>query len=311
MTEGGMKIVSLAAGTPLKEDRLSAGFGLNIYVGSAYDSSRSAVDINEYIALLSDTIDFRSVSDISDRRKFRGLNFNVGALYETGRYSFGLAVRTPFTLRTINDNRTANRVYERTPDTLLLISESSLLFNTDTKVDIPLQVALGMVFRAQENLLFAVDYEYKGFGNSKVYAQENELNPRSEFVEIDPQWKDVHQFRFGVEYQVATSWGTMPVRAGFRTEPLPYRHLTNVTDAIFDPTGSQRTFEYGDQEFGEVYTLGTGVQWSQVRLDLTYEYHTATRYQDGYFIDNLLKPDFISLQNNRSQRLSLGFTGFF
>lgn len=311
LTEGGVKVVSLAAATQLKEDKLSAGFGVNIYVGSAYDSARTAVDLSNFDVLANDYVDRQSVTDQTNRRSFVGLNFGFGAMYEIDRYTFGVAVKTPFEIKAENDRREANRVYERTPDTLLLESESSLLYMTDTKVELPLQVALGMVFRPQDNLMFAVDYEYKAFGKSKLFFQEDLLDPRSDFIESDPEWKDVHQVRLGMEYQFQTAWGTMPVRAGFRTEPLPYRHLVNVQDAISDITGMSASYELGDQMFGEVYTIGTGIQWSQVKLDLTYEYHTATRYQDGHFVDNLLKPDFIYLQNNRSQRLSLGFTGFF
>jgi len=304
-SKGGAKVATLAAATQLKEEVFSAGFALNIFIGSGYDSTRTTLGIDRIYQQLQ--ID----EDVTNRKDYLGVNFGLGFLYQADQYSFGLAVKSPFKLQTEFDRRVANFVYERTADSLLFRSTGSTLFKFKSKTEMPVQVAFGVAYRPQENLILSADYEFKNFGASKVLIQEDVLDPRSDYVSQDPQWKDVHQVRLGLEYQVATSFGIVPLRAGFRTEPLPYRQITNAVDSMSSLTGGNLTYTLGDQQFGQVYSLGTGIHWNQVRLDLTYEYLSVTSYMDGYFVDDPLKPAYIGLQDNRKQRVSLGFTGFF
>ena len=141
--------------------------------------------------------------------------------------------------------------------------------------------------------------------------QEDFLDPKSDLIESDPEWRDVHQFRFGFEYQIGMSWGVIPVRAGFRTEPLPFSHQINAREALADPTVEDVTFDRGDQVVGQVFTLGSGLQWGQVRVDLTWEYASNTLFRSGFLTDGFLKPQLILERENRTQRLLLGFTGYF
>jgi opacity protein-like surface antigen len=302
LVEGGVKAATLAAATQLKEEVLSAGFNVNIYLGKAYDSARTILDGSEFGVIYE-----RRLTDNVNRQDYIGINFGFGALYQTDQYGFGISVKTPFQLKTENDFRFYNATYEITPDSLQLRDETGVLALTDTKVDMPLQVGVGIAYRPQENFLLAADYEYKAFGSSKEYFQEDLFDPKSEFAEFDPNWKDVHQFRAGMEYLVTSSWGTIPLRAGFRVEPQPYRHLINGVGTALGGSA----YSLGDQVIGEVYTAGTGIQWKLVRLDLTYEFHSTKTYSDGYFIEYDTRPQYIYLQDNRRHRVSLGFTGYF
>jgi long-subunit fatty acid transport protein len=308
---GGPEFATLAMATQLKEEVLSIGFGLNIFSGSKYDSASQTIDVDQTNQFTSETIPLRVVEEFRDNSDFSGLNFNIGALFQANQFTVGARVLTPFKLEETHDTRSAEAVYQRTPDSLLLITEISVLNEHVSQLEMPLQLGLGVTYRPQENLILAVDYEYKGFSNSKFYAQEDLFDPKSDLVPVDPEWNDVHQIRFGMEYQIGTGWGVLPVRAGFRTEPQPYFHRVNAQENLFDVPPSTVAWEGGDQVVGQVYSLGAGVEWEQIRVDLTWEYSSNTRYTDGYVVNSFLKPQFIESRENQTQRLLLGFTGFF
>jgi long-chain fatty acid transport protein len=305
---GGPEVATLAVATQFKEEVFSAGFGLNLYTGNAYDSTQDIIDVNE--TLFGTTIPIRVAQDNSDQQAYSGLSFNIGGLFQTQQLNVGLNVHTPYTLTTNNDMRSARTVSQITSDSILQINQTSVLIDTKTKLDMPLQIGVGFAYRPQENLLLAVDYEYKAFSKSDLFVQEDVLDPKSEFVSTGLNWKDAHQIRLGFEYQINVGWGTVPVRAGFRNESVPYSNLINVRDylAIESPP---TTYDQGDQVTGEVYSLGTGLFWNKIRLDLTWELQTLVYYSSGVIEDSFLKPEFIQEQNNSKQRLLVGFTGFF
>ena len=302
---GGPEYATLAMATQLKEEVLSVGFGLNIFTGKEHDSTQSTIDATEF------GIGRRVVTDNVDQVDFSGVSFNFGALFQASQFTAGLTVKTPFRLESGHDARNAEAVYEVTEDSALLITQTSVLLDYKSQVGMPLQLGLGLTYRPQENFILAADYEYKGFSQSKVYIQQDLFDPKSDFVESDPEYKDVHQFRFGMEYQIGVGWGVVPVRAGFRTEPLPLSSAVNVTEPLVDLEGGTTTSTQGDQITGQVYTVGTGLQWRQVRFDVAWELSSVTQYASGYFSNSFLLPQFIATRENHVQRLSLGFTGYF
>lgn len=302
---GGPEYATLAMATQLKEEVLSVGFGLNIFLGSERDSNQNTIDVRTF------GIDHRVVADLVDDRGFSGVNFNIGALFQASQFTVGVTARTPFQLELTHDARDADALYEVTTDSLLLLTQTSTLLDFRSGIGMPLQLGFGLTYRPQENLVLAADYEYKGFANSKTSIQENLLDPKSDFVESDPEWKDVHQIRLGVEYQIGVGWGVIPIRAGFRTEPQPYSHQVDVQEPLVNLEGLPVVSSQGDQVVGEVYTLGTGVQWRQVRFDVTWELGQITDYGSGFFSNSFLRPQFIYTGENRTQRLLLGFTGYF
>jgi long-subunit fatty acid transport protein len=303
--QGGPEYATLAMATQLKEEKLSVGFGLNIFLGNERDSLQTTQNFTDF------TIPRQVVIQNVDRRDYSGVNFNFGALFQASQFTVGVTARTPFNLELTHDARDANTVYEVTTDSLLLITEFSVLSDYKTRIGMPLQLGLGLTYRPQENLVLSGDYEYKGFSQSKTFYQADALDPKSDFVEYDPEWKDVHQFRMGVEYQIGLGWGVIPLRAGFRTEPQPYSNQVDVQEPLVDLSGTGTTANQGDQVVGSVYTLGSGVQWRQIRFDVTWEMGSTTDYGSGYFNDSFLSPQFIYTGENRTQRLLLGFTGYF
>lgn len=303
LSQGGPEYATLAMATQLKEEKLSIGFGLNIYTGSQFDSTQTTIDASQ------NGFEVRQISDLVDRQDFSGVNFNVGALFQASQFSLGLTFKTPFKLQNTHDARDADATYERTSDSTLLITSNSVLVDFTTQIGMPMQLGVGFAFRPQENLILAADYEYKGFSNSKLYAQSDLLDPKSDLVEVDSDFKDVHQIRLGMEYQIGVGWGVVPVRAGFRTEPQPYSHFTGVNESL--NTGEWISFTQGDQVSGEVFALGTGLEWKQVRFDLGWELSSVTQYTSGYFSGSFTLPQIIRTRENHVQKLSLGFTGYF
>jgi long-subunit fatty acid transport protein len=308
---GGPEFATLAMATQLKEEVFSMGFGLNMFSGTSYDSANLTIDIDETNRFSGEVSPLRVIQDERDQIDYSGLNFNVGALFQASQFTVGARVLTPFKLEGKHDSRQAEAVYQRTTDSLLLISETSVLEEYISQIEMPLQLGLGITYRPQENLILAVDYEYKGFSKSKLYVQEDQADPKSDLVPVDPMWKDVHQVRFGMEYQIGVGWGVVPVRAGFRTEPLPYSNVVNAQEDLLAFPSQTLASEQGEQIVGQVYSLGAGIEWAQIRVDITWEYSSNTIYTDGFVANSFLKPQFIQSRENQTQRLLLGFTGFF
>ena len=218
-----------------------------------------------------------------------------------------------------HDTRIAQAQFERTLDSVLERDQFSVLYITDTEIDLPMQIGIGVSYRPQQNLTLAMDYEFTGYSSAKIRSQADILDPRSDFVEGELTWKDTHQIRLGLEYKIDLGWGSLPIRAGFRIDPLPYSHLTEMRATLFglvesliaDEPIPEAQFIEDDQIVGEVYALGAGIEWNQIRLDLTWEYSTLSTFNDGYFQDSFLRPQFIYEQAVSNQRLLIGFTGYF
>lgn len=320
LSSGGPSMATLAAGTWLKEEVFSAGFGINIYSGSRYDSVSLLVDVDVLLLTRPPVmLPIRVVFDSSQQRSYSGLNLTVGTMFHAENFSVGATFRTPYTMTITHDVRRAQTQFERTPDSVLVREETSSLYLTDSEFDLPLQIGIGFSYRPQSNLMLAMDYEFTGFSSAEFRIQEDVLDPRSDFIDQELTWKDVHQFRFGMEYKLDLGWGSLPLRAGFRNDPLPVSHLTDVKAALFGAVDALLTNEElvapesteADQIVGEVYSLGLGIEWNQVRLDVTWEYQTVSTFNHGYFEDSFLRPQFIYEQGVRNQRLLIGFTGYF
>ena len=307
---GGPSIATLAASTWLKEELFSAGIGFNIYSGSRYDSTSLLVDGEIFQFQVSPVpilVTVRRIDDFSEVRNYSGTNATVGAMLYGDQYSIGAVVRTPFTMTISHDTRIAQADFERTLDSVLERDQFSVLYITDTEIDLPMQIGIGVSYRPQQNLTLAMDYEFTGYSSAKFRSQADILDPRSDFVEGELTWKDTHQIRLGLEYKIDLGWGSLPIRAGFRIDPLPYSHLTEIRATLF----GEDQFIEDDQIVGEVYALGAGIEWNQIRLDLTWEYSTLSTFNDGYFQDSFLRPQFIYEQAVSNQRLLIGFTGYF
>jgi hypothetical protein len=137
--------------------------------------------------------------------------------------------------------------------------------------------------------------EYRNFASAQIKIRENLiLVPNAsnieEFVVLSDeewQWSNVFIVRAGTEYLKETGIGTVPLRAGIGYAPIP----TPNTDL----SGNRSTAS------SYSFSLGTGLHWSQIKLDLGYMYKTYDVEIGG----------FLSEEKSQNHFLNFSFTGYF
>lgn len=292
---GNLKAVNIGFGTRLYGN-LTFGLAINNYTGNSVTETSITTLIDEYPSLRSSFVvqyaayDFNGL--IIDSSSFSGVNFTIGFKLNGERLDAGLVIRTPFSLNRETDQsniRTLklNDVVET--DGTYTTYETDML----TKFDMPLMVSLGLGYQATENLLLAVDFDYRGFaGGMLSFRTSRTLNPGGsdieKFEDFDPDWRNVLAVRMGAEYMKDGSLGTIPLRAGFGITPSAWRFISGGT-------------QYQA-------TAGTGIHWEQIHLDLSYSYSLLSFDADQRIDeDNYLLLDY----DSRDHRFGLQFTGYF
>jgi len=288
---GGIESVNIGFGTRVYSN-LAFGTCLNVYSGKIQRSSNSiglapGIPINNfqhgYGTIYQNQIDSNS---------FSGFNATVGLKLDGAKFDAGLVVRTPFSL-----NQKGEEVSIEIVDLngVAFITDTTFRIDLLTKYDIPLMVGFGVGYQYRENWLFAADMEYRNFSSSKIKIRENLIlvpggNNIEEFRVLDNsqwQWSNVFIVRAGTEYLKETSVGTIPLRAGLGYVPLP---TPNV-----DVNGNRST------SVSYQFSVGTGIHWNQIKLDLGYMYKTY----------NLESGGFIAEENSQNHFLIASFTGYF
>lgn len=362
-TTGSLNAVSVSCGGKIYKS-LSLGLGVNIYGGnfitdddffySTADSSMLGYPVVDTTGLNGDR--FRP----HIKSNYSGVNLTFGAMYKLNKLSLGGVVKTPFTLKEKNDLKIYTDVME---DGILLESSSILVspfFYTDRKWKMPIMVGFGSSYKMNA-LTLSADIEYRGYSKTEVTYRGNIANPTGEEVTtggyvtnkwwgkegVTPPsvsilgWRNITQLRIGGEYILNTKYGKVPVRVGFRNDPEPYSSQTNPNEVYMrmimdtsDPTDTVYTPKFIQSEFGtkqgswingKIISLGTGMEWTQIKLDITYEYATYPDVKDEittarrrYYLGTteLVQPlernSFSRQQtNNHYGRLMVSFTGMF
>ncbi len=288
---GGIDAINIGFGTRIREN-LAFGTSVNIYSGK--------VQRNADVFVIGDSLPVNNfqhgtlfiVNQQFDSNKFSGLNLTVGIKVDGELLDAGLVVRTPFSLNQKGQKVTTDIV---NVNGVPLFTDTTFQIDLLTKYDIPLIVGLGVAYQFRENWLFAADLEYRNFGSAQVKIRENLiLVPGASNIEeftvlTDEQWQWSNQFivRVGTEYLKTTNIGTIPLRAGLGYVPLPAPN----TDAL----GNRST------SVSYQFSLGTGIHWNQIRLDLGYMYKTY----------NLKSSSFVSEEKAQNHFLNASFTGYF
>jgi long-subunit fatty acid transport protein len=298
---------------------------------------------------------------------YSGFNFSLGLMYTIEKLRLAGVVKTPFTLKEDNDLQVYTDAIEEGqvhPLSYLM----SPLFATDRKWDMPAMVGFGGSYQIN-SLTVAADVEWRNYSKTELTYRRNVANPTDDEVTTgdyltdtwwgeegnEPplvpslNWRDLTQFRLGAEYVFSTGVGDIPLRVGFRTDPQLYtaqvesgevylrKDFTTMTvvgsDTFYNDGPRFLQSEYGENTGswveGSVISFGTGIAWSQIKLDVTYElaqYDDASR--DTYthvalFQQNPTAAPYISLhkqidknmfsqeQTNKYSRIMISFTGFF
>ncbi|HLG94267.1 MAG TPA: hypothetical protein VI546_05470, partial [candidate division Zixibacteria bacterium] len=217
-------------------------------------------------------------------------------------------------------------------------SQQDVLFLTDTQLELPLSVSAGISYRFGRSFLADFDYTYTNWGASDLKVrrifQAPFSNPATLTLGIAPiGLTSTHQLRLGWELELNPGFGQLFLRAGVRN--LPTRTLTSLFPVLFDTvyqdsfvrdaqgniidTLSSVSLQYlsGAEEdrgpagrfwhhFGA--SLGAGVRWNQVALDIAYDYST---YRRASRVQSTLQGELVTVRRQRQHRLFVGFTGYF
>lgn len=346
--DGGLDKISLAlGGSPLFN--LSLGLAVNIYTGGytlqgdhygfiIYDIEKGAPDTTTYL-------DLKPVIEAD----YSGFNFTFGAMYQMNNFRIGGVIKTPYTLKEEQDVRLEwderawnenEKKWEINPGRT---SRRGLYLPQEYAQEwkFPLAWGIGASYKIQ-NLTLAGDFEMTYYSKTELSYPKSpngsgfeeqywagDFNPPENPALPDRTvkllWNDVSQLRLGAEYIFSTEYGKIPIRIGYRNDPKPYTSVENVDidTMIFatpeDTLASPRYIykgDKGDKINGNVFTFGTGIGWSQILFDITYEYSQYEIKSTGKSvalpkIEGIKYDDFDEVVERKDHKIMIGFTGFF
>jgi long-subunit fatty acid transport protein len=349
---GSLNSVSISFATDVYKS-LSLGLGVNVYGGNFTSDADFFFPVTDTTGLNG----YRFRPHI--KSNYSGANLTMGTMYQYDKLRLGAVVKTPFTLKEENDVK----LYTDVLDGGVVLDFPSILaspfFKTDRKWKMPTTIGVGGSYQINA-LTLAADLEYRGYSKTEVTYRRNIANPTGEEVttggyvtdkwwgkegETPPlvsslEWRNTTQFRIGGEYVVDTKHGKVPLRLGFRNDPQPFTVSVSPSevylrmdqyiagsDTSYSPTliQSNNGTKQGSWVNGKIISVGTGIAWTQVKLDFTLEYatypdvdkETSTAF---YTFDrgnkNLLQEIFKHTFSDKETsihytRLLISFTGFF
>ncbi|MFH2034878.1 MAG: hypothetical protein ABIJ45_00620 [Candidatus Zixiibacteriota bacterium] len=335
---GYLSAINIGFGTRIYEG-LSFGVTGNIYTGKVVtDERRQFSDtLNDSLQrVLGGEVEYYSHVQALDSSSFSGFNASIGFMYNSGPFRAGLVVRTPFTL----DGESDNTYYYLSTENNLPIETNSYsgmeIFRSDTvyindqtfKMEMPFMLGFGLGYNLTDNLLLAADLEYRAFSGMNIELLEN-ITIQSDgtaneiFKTVPSYYADILQLRFGAEYLLDTKFGEIPIRAGIRSEAYPQgfisyydikyidvEDLAGNVDSLnvdVDSTAVQYTYVYDESSIldGFSFSLGTGIHWSQIKMDIAYTY---TYYDQYIFRQRGINP---SENEWKNHHLNFTFTGYF
>jgi long-subunit fatty acid transport protein len=350
-TSGKLDLVNVSVSTKII-DPLAIGLGVNIYTGKYTNGSYWFLPLDEFQRYLPDEVGetdgLRLYPQIQS--KYSGFNFTVGLMYMMEKLRLAGVVKTPFLLHEDNDVKLfTDRVIHG-----VVLSSSYLMspfFETEREWHMPTMLGFGGSYEVNK-LTLAADVEFRNYSESEVTYKRNIADPSTNevttgdhltgdwWVEEGRQppsvrslgWRNITQFRIGAEYMVSTGIGTFPLRVGFRNDPQLYTTKLDSSWVYFryDTQGddvflqSKRGTEKGDWVDGSIFSLGTGVAWSQIKLDVTFEfasYPDVERnvvtgwipYDPGLrmSLDPEYTREFSQKESLKYSRIMVSFTGLF
>lgn len=332
---------------------LSLGLGVNVYGGNFTSDADFFYPVGDTTGLNGYRFRPHIKSDYS------GVNATIGAMYKYDKLSLGAVVKTPFTLKEENDVKLYTDIIEGGVILDFPSILSSPFFKTDRKWKMPIMIGVGGAYQLNA-LTLSADLEYRGYSKTEVTYRRNIANPTDVEVtsggyvtdkwwgkegETPPlvsslQWRNTTQFRIGGEYLLNTKYGKVPLRLGYRNDPQPFTASVNPSEVylrlnqyiVGSDTGYSPAFvqsnngtKQGSWINGNIITVGTGLAWTQIKLDFTLEYatypdvnnETSTAWItfDGgnkKLLQEISKHTFSNKETSiHYSRIMISFTGFF
>jgi len=320
-------------------NQLSLGFTLNIMDASrVIDWTRLTARDTIITEVPLVTASLMESDELIDSTKSSGFNFNVGLMFKEDKFSVGAVVHTPFTIKH-NSDRT--RIITSTMNGLESIDNSSVEFVVDSlaKQDVPLSFILGGAFFPMEKLTLTLDATFQNYASTNWYYNTLRFfEPNGErtdtYEEIPIDWNNTFGIGSGVEYLVDSKYGRIPLRAGLRYDQLPqpadfsyfYTNYTtqNVGDSVIYTMQPYvtTTRKASERQNTMSFSLGTGIHWSQIEIDIAYMYTSGAKLKwtedASYYIgdDDDGNPVIVNLNMERewewkSHEFRFTFTGYF
>jgi long-subunit fatty acid transport protein len=342
---GKLSAVTLALGAKTFGS-LSLGLGVNIYAGGFNSDVNLFYPKGYYQDITIDTLTGDTTVNLyekfhpSIKTDYSGFNFTFGGMYQIDKLKLAAVMKTPFTLKEDND---VKLLVDYVEGGVLVNTKTialSPMFKTDRKWKMPVMIGFGSSYQLKD-LTLAGDVEFRNYSKSKLTYRDNLANPTGEEITTDLEWRDLTQVRIGGEYLFHTKYGSIPIRVGFRNDPKLFTNQYDSLDVFMEehmyysgdslslrPTyiKSKPGQETGSWVNGNVFSFGTGIAWSQIKLDITFEFAKYDDVQqkvitevvefDRGYKKIVLPPisgpyEFSRRVSNKYSRIMVSFTGFF
>jgi hypothetical protein len=291
--------------------QLSAGLSVNVYGGGASERYREAASWDSLIVpgITGDQRAYVQVlNEVNDTASYSGIYFTLGFKVNSDRWSGGLVIKTPHVLKQtidyVTDHKITNNGFEVSGTTTRIHNDDRLV-----EVDQPMTLGLGVGFKARPNWLASADLEYRSFSGCKLNFRDSlELVPGGTnieyFSEVDPQWRNTLAIRLGTEYVWTTGnalFPTVPLRAGLGWIQVPEPDV--LSGGVGVDQNQHIVYNNIDAATASLvrWSLGTGVRWSQIHLDFSYESYSLDQ-------ENMALAREWSVDNSA---FDITFTGYF
>ncbi len=359
---GKLDVVNISLGGKLFES-LSLGAGVNIYAGK-FTSDANCFAPFYGVVYGGERVMYIDLTGLNERRfhphiesDYSGFNFTLGAMYQLDKLRLAGVVKTPFTLKEDNDVKLFTDIIVN-GEIVEYSYLSSPFFETDREWKMPTMIGFGTSYQIN-SLTVAADVEFRNYSKTEVTYRRNIANPEDLKVTTvdyltdkwwgsdgnEPpfvpslEWRDLTQFRIGGEYMINTKFGSIPIRVGYRNDPKLFKTQLDSSEVYlrmdisvfppvtyYTPTFIQSKYgvEKGSWVNGNVFSFGTGIAWSQIKLDITYELAQYPEVEktistsaipfdpgDKVLLDPMEQRNFSKKEDNKYSRIMISFTGFF
>jgi long-subunit fatty acid transport protein len=276
---------------------LGVSFTPKLYFGASLNLWRKGSDGTGTSTDVGTSTDFRGAldtySDLTSNHlseTFRGTSFNVGAIYNMGKFRLGAVFKSGFTLAYTQSSKLTD-IFTTTQT-----QNPPFTFVHSQKGDIhwPRTLGAGLAFLPKDVLTFSLDFTTSNWSGATYTfvdtSTDTKGNPRisktvtrrwptlsdpdhPEKSNNSPQ-SDTQQIRFGTEYVFKglkmARLSVLPVRAGVFSDRQIFKNATNL----------------GNVNFLGV-SAGFGLVWSHITLDFAYV-HQSGSYRDR--VTNSINP---------------------
>jgi opacity protein-like surface antigen len=226
-------------------DNLSLGLGALVLNGQSDDREQERV--RGRLTFFSNAFRLDSMysrSTIQGTSEYEGLELVFGGQYRTRHLTVGFSAKPPMTI-------TRTFSLQREIDTTGTPSRRTV--SGEDRVEFPWRGTVGLLLTPRENVTFAVEYEMRAYAKA-VYTS-------AAGVESSP-WLSASVVRVGAAYRAAP-W--LSLRAGMRGHA-----------EVFEAEGNPIA---GEPVVSKVYSLGVGMEYAGVLLNVAYE-HQTVQYED-------------------------------